>query len=85
MPRAPLLSDSPPHLAATDATALASALRQALDSLEALGEVLEDQDPIFHTDAVQAVGLATAVLGAAHQRLLRAGLIPPRPARLLAP
>jgi hypothetical protein len=36
-------------------------------------------------DAVQAAGLAAAVLEAAHQRLLRADLARPRPVNLLGP
>src|SRR4051794_6692240 len=64
---------------------LAGVLRTAIDDFEALGEAFEDDDPIVHFDAVQATGLATAVLEAAHQRLLRAGLVRPRPASLRAP
>lgn len=68
-----------------DPSALATMLHEALDALDALGETLESDDPVAQFDAVQAVGLASAVLGAAHQRLLRAGLTQPRPAHLLAP
>jgi hypothetical protein len=64
---------------------LADVLRTAIDDFEALGEAFEEDDPIDHFEAVQATGLATAVLEAAHQRLLRAGLVQPRPATLLAP
>jgi hypothetical protein len=64
---------------------LAGVLRTAIDDFEALGEAFEDDDPIVHFDAVQATSLATAVLEAAHQRLLRAGLVQPRRVNLLAP
>jgi uncharacterized protein involved in exopolysaccharide biosynthesis len=62
-----------------------SVLRDAIDALERLGETLEDDGPTTHFDAIQAVGLAAAVLGAAYQRLLRAGLAQPRPSSLLRP
>jgi hypothetical protein len=64
---------------------LAGVLRTAIEEFEALGETFEADDPIVHFDAVQATGLATAVLEAAHQRLLRVGLVRPRPASLRAP
>ena len=64
---------------------LAGVLRTAIDDFEALGEAFEDEDPIVHFDAVQATSLANAVLEAAHQRLLRAGLVRPRRVDLLAP
>jgi len=64
---------------------LVAGLRAAIDELEALGAALERDDPLTHFDAVQAAGLAAAVLEAAHLRLLRAGLARPRPVNLLAP
>ena len=68
---------------AMSATLLTSVLSWAIEMLAELGEQLEDDDPVAHFDAVQAVGLATAVLEAAFQRLLRAGLARPRPVNLL--
>ncbi|HLI26895.1 MAG TPA: hypothetical protein VKZ60_07490 [Chloroflexota bacterium] len=60
---------------------LATLLAASSEVLDAVGERLEAADPIAHFDAVQAVGLATAVLEASFQRLLRAGLAAPRPLR----
>ena len=64
---------------------LAAHLQAASDDLAALGEALEEEDPLLHFEAVQAVGLAVAVLEAAYRQLLRAGLIAPRPVDLLQP
>jgi hypothetical protein len=84
----PAAPDAPPAkpspaAAAPDApvTQLAALLATASEALEAEGERLEDTDPIAHCDAVQAIGLAAAVLEASFQRLLRAGLAAPRPLR----
>jgi hypothetical protein len=85
----PDLTDPAPHVELREpasartrtAARLASMLRDAIDVGEALGESLEDEDPVVHFDAVQAIGLATAVLGASYQRLLRAGLAHPRDGR----
>jgi hypothetical protein len=76
---------APAEPAADAGSRLAAVLRAAIDDLEALSEVLEHDDPIVHFDAVQASGLAAAVLGAAYLRLLRGGLARPRPVNLLAP
>ena len=80
---APALAAAEP--AAADGARLVVVLRAAIDDLEALSEALEHDDPIAHFDAVQSTGLASAVLEAAHLRLLRAGLARPRPVNLLAP
>ena len=79
-PAAPTEADESPTV-----KRLVVVLRTAIEDLEELGETLEEDDPIVHFDAVQAIGLAGAVLEAAHQRLLRAGLARPRPVNLMAP
>jgi hypothetical protein len=64
---------------------LTALLQRSIEDFEALAEALEDEDPVHNFAGVQAAGLATAVLEAAHQRLLRAGLAQPRPVDLLRP
>jgi hypothetical protein len=81
----PPVSAAPAEPAADGDARLAAVLRAAIDDLAALSEALEHDDPVTHFDAVQASGLAAAVLGAAYLRLLRAGLARPRPVNLLAP
>jgi hypothetical protein len=73
----------PARVGPANAAGLVAALRAALDALSALGEALEAADPVAEHDAVQAVGLASAVLEEAHGRLLRAGLAAPRSVDLL--
>ena len=74
----------PLHLSAVGSSDLAATLRQHLETVEGLGDALEQDDPITHYAAIQALGLASAVLGAAYQRLQRAHLALPRAPRLLA-